>query len=131
MKFSQKFAQHLRDPISSQNVHVRHRGGEQQQQQIVAYADACEFVRACGVGCERTSTANHIVVVLQTPPGNHPDFLHRAALGPGSTQWLPVSRVDPTEFEVSTASGVHVAVEVCAEHRSGTRNGVPRPRVLH
>ena len=24
--------------------HVRHRGGEQQQQQIVACADACEFV---------------------------------------------------------------------------------------
>ena len=29
---------------SSQDADVRHRGGEQQQQQIVACADACEFV---------------------------------------------------------------------------------------
>ena len=43
--------------------HVRHRGGEQQQQQIVAFAGACEFVARLRGECERTSTVNHIVVV--------------------------------------------------------------------
>ena len=113
--------------------HVRCRGGQQQRQQIAAYAAACEFVaRLWG-----ESEGDEHGAVYQPRSTNcekrHRSISLKSSVWPllGGIRRLPEFRGDCLRGKFSTASPVHGAVEVCTEHRSGTRNVLPGPQVRH
>ena len=113
--------------------YVSSRGGQQQRQQIAAYAAACELVaRLWG-----ESEGDEHGAVYQPRCANCEK--HNLSVSLKSSMWsllggirrLQESRAWEKPWEISTASRVHGAVEVCTEYRSGTRNVIPRPQVLH
>ena len=65
--------------------HVRHRGGQQQRQQIVACACACEFVARLSGESEGGEHCGPYRELRETPPVNPLDSLHMAAWGRPAT----------------------------------------------